>query len=52
MSVYHNQNVHDVGEHIDKGEFIGITREDNWVAYEMWKYPKSPILLFYGSYHY
>jgi len=41
MSKYHHQDVFDVGEYVDKGEFIGITREDNWVAQEMWKYMEA-----------
>ena len=41
MSLYHQDKVFDLGEHSDKGEFIGITKEDNWVAYEMWKYMEA-----------
>ena len=41
MSVYHQDNVYDLGEYLDKGEFIGVTRKDNWVACEMWKYMEA-----------
>jgi len=41
MSQHHQEQVFDKEGQFDKGEFIGLTRSDNWAAYEMWKYMES-----------